>query len=149
MIIPEKLYKQIVDTMPIPCVDVVISNDSRRVLLIRRSDEPAKGKWWVIGGRIHKKESLVDAAIRKVRDETGLEVKIIKKLDFYEYTSDQSEQNSKTGTHSVIVGLHVKLKHSQKVNLDKTSSEYKWIGHIEEDLDPYVKQILRDSRIFS
>ena len=81
--------------MPIPCVDVVVSNASKKVLLIHRSDEPAKGKWWVVGGRIHKNESIVDAAIRKVREETGLEVEILKKLDFYEYTSDQSKQNSR------------------------------------------------------
>ena len=148
MTIPEELYKQIVDTMPIPCVDIVISHENK-VLLVHRKEEPAKGKWWVAGGRIHKNESLVDATLRKVRDETGLEVEVIKKLDFYEYTCDKSQQNSKTGSHSIIVGFHVRVKNPKEVVVDETSSDYRWISRIEKDLDHHVKCLLEDSGIFS
>ena len=66
--IPWSLYEQILDNMPIACVDVAILHDGK-VLLVKRLDEPAKGQYWLPGGRVLKGEMLRDAAIRKTRDE--------------------------------------------------------------------------------
>ena len=49
-----------------------VENDQLRVLLIRRSAEPAKGSWSLPGGLLGNSESLEAAAIRKLQDETGL-----------------------------------------------------------------------------
>ena len=48
--IPWKLYKQIIGNVPIACVDVAIVAKGS-VLLVRRKDHPAKGEWWLPGGR--------------------------------------------------------------------------------------------------
>lgn len=42
------------------------------VLLIERSAEPAKGEWALPGGLLLEGESLADAAVRKLADETGV-----------------------------------------------------------------------------
>ena len=41
-----------------------------------------------------------------------------------------------------------KKKKEQDIKIDATSSDHKWINGIEEDLDPYIKQILKDSEVF-
>ena len=51
--IPLELYKRIHKTMPIPCVDVVIRHKDR-FLLCKRKNEPAKGLYWFVGGRVLK-----------------------------------------------------------------------------------------------
>ena len=64
----------VINTRAISVVMVIftVENDQLRVLLIRRSAEPAKGSWSLPGGLLGNSESLEAAAIRKLQDETGL-----------------------------------------------------------------------------
>jgi len=45
-----------------------------RVLLIRRGKEPLRGRWVVPGGRVELGESLDEAIVREVQEETGIRV---------------------------------------------------------------------------
>jgi len=58
-------------------------NGKLECLLVERGSEPVKGVWWLPGGRIYKGETFFDAAIRKVKEETGLIGKPIQVLGFY------------------------------------------------------------------
>jgi 8-oxo-dGTP pyrophosphatase MutT (NUDIX family) len=53
----------------VPSVNVVVTNQDGDVLVIQRSDN---GNWAVPGGAIDLGESLVQAAIRETREETGI-----------------------------------------------------------------------------
>lgn len=73
--------------MPLLCVDGVIRNSSDRVLLVKRSNEPLKGRWWVPGGRVLKGESLEQAFRRKMRQELGLKVADVYCIGYFEATT--------------------------------------------------------------
>jgi ADP-ribose pyrophosphatase YjhB (NUDIX family) len=60
---------------PVPGVVVVIEKDGR-VLLGRRAGGFGKGKWGLPQGYIEFDEDFLTAAIREVKEETGLEVEI-------------------------------------------------------------------------
>jgi len=144
--IPAELYERIIENMPVFCVDVVVQKD-KKVLLVYRKEEPAKGEWWLPGGRVLKGEKILNAIKRKVNEETGLEVKNIKYLGIQEYFSDKSVfDNIKTGTHC-IVGVYL-VEVEGDVEIDLTSSDYKWINQIEDGLDDYVKKALKSSGVF-
>ena len=53
-------YTKIIEDLPIYCVDIIIKNDQEEYLLIKRNNEPKKGEWWVIGGRVLKGETTKD-----------------------------------------------------------------------------------------
>ena len=65
---------------PVPCVGVVCLREDE-VLLIRRGTPPRQGEWSLPGGRIEPGERAVDAALRELREETGVEAEIIGLLD--------------------------------------------------------------------
>jgi len=65
---------------PIPAVGLFVVKDGR-VLLVRRGNEPGRGKWSLPGGRVRFGERSEDAAVREMREETGLEVRLRKVVD--------------------------------------------------------------------
>ena len=67
---------------PLLAVDVIVST-SGGVVLVRRAKEPYKGMWALPGGFVHYGERVEDAAIREVKEETGLKVKLGKFVVVY------------------------------------------------------------------
>lgn len=53
------------------------------ILLIQRAIEPSYGKWVFPGGYVDRGESLEAAAIREVREECGLDVRLTRLLGVY------------------------------------------------------------------
>ncbi|HET9255083.1 MAG TPA: NUDIX hydrolase [Pseudonocardiaceae bacterium] len=64
----------------IRCVGAVVFDEDGRLLLIRRAQEPGRGRWSVPGGRVEPGETDHQALIREVAEETGLTVEIIRLL---------------------------------------------------------------------
>lgn len=48
-----------------------------KILLVKRSHSPYKGFWSIPGGRVEYGESLFEAVVRELREETGIEAKPI------------------------------------------------------------------------
>lgn len=58
---------------PEVAVGAVVVHDGR-LLLIRRREPPGAGRWSIPGGRVAAGETLHEAVVREVAEETGLEV---------------------------------------------------------------------------
>lgn len=58
---------------PEASVGAVVVRDGD-ILLVRRGRGPALGRWSVPGGRVEGGETLADAIVREVAEETGLQV---------------------------------------------------------------------------
>lgn len=54
---------------------VVVAGD--RVLLARRGQEPMRGEWSIPGGLLEVGESLTEAVMRELLEETGLAVRVV------------------------------------------------------------------------
>lgn len=66
-LLPKSEWKEILRSMPIPCVDVVVDKDGKALLGFRRI-RPYKNVWALPGGRIRKREYPQDAAERNLRE---------------------------------------------------------------------------------
>ena len=66
-------------------VGVIIVDKEDRILLEKRSDN---GMWGVPGGAIEPGESVINAAIREVKEETNLDIEIDGLLGIYSEPSD-------------------------------------------------------------
>ena len=61
-------------TERVDCVGGIVTGPDGRLLLIQRGKEPALGCWSVPGGRVEEDETLIEATMREVLEETGLPV---------------------------------------------------------------------------
>jgi ADP-ribose pyrophosphatase YjhB (NUDIX family) len=58
----------------IPCVGALAYDQSGRLLLVRRANEPGRGLWSLPGGRVEPGENDAAALVREMAEETGLVV---------------------------------------------------------------------------
>ena len=68
---------------PLPAVAALVLNQQDQLLLVKRSVEPAKGKWCLPGGFIEVDESIEEAVLRELEEETGIKGEIECLIDFF------------------------------------------------------------------
>jgi 8-oxo-dGTP diphosphatase len=61
----------------------VVEFADKRILLVKRRTVPFKGYWALPGGRVEAKESVEEAVVREVKEETGLDIEIVRKIGEY------------------------------------------------------------------
>ena len=61
----------------------IIPFPSDRILLVKRDTVPFKGYWALPGGRMEPDETIEQTIIRECKEETGLDVKIVRVIDEY------------------------------------------------------------------
>ncbi|MEW5768496.1 MAG: NUDIX hydrolase [bacterium] len=66
---------------PIPTVDIIIELEGRGIVLIKRKNPPYG--WALPGGFVDYGESLEEAAVREAKEETSLEVSLVRQLHTY------------------------------------------------------------------
>ncbi len=69
----------------------------KKILLIKRKNNPYKGKWALPGGFVEYKERVEDAVLREVFEETGLKTKIRDFIGIY------SDPNRDPRGHTITI----------------------------------------------
>ena len=82
-------------------VGAVIWNDKGDIVLIKRGKPPRLNEWSIPGGHVEWGETLKDAIMREVREETGLEVKIEALIDVVDSVSRGDD--GAVARHDVLV----------------------------------------------
>ena len=141
--IPEKIYQEIIDYMPICCIDLVVKCENY-FLLVKRAQEPCKNKWWLPGGRVLFNETLEQAARRKLKEEVN--IRMIKKIKFLgvgEFRRKKGRFNKPVHTIASVYLVQVDKKEKDNVKIDRTSAEYRWFDKPLRGFSPYVKKFLK------
>lgn len=142
--IDQERYDAIVAQMPICCVDVIPVHEGSFLLSLRTND-PGKGTWFPIGGRVLKGERILDAAIRKASEELGIslagsDLRQVITLESI-FTGDSIDQNR----HSVNVVYAATLAgpippfQPDPLQLERVE----WFSAIDPNWHPYVQEALR------
>ncbi len=58
--------------------------ETGRALLIKRGTEPLLGEWSIPGGTLELGESLQEGVARELREETGLEVRVLELIEVFD-----------------------------------------------------------------
>lgn len=68
---------------PVVGVGGVVLRDAR-VLLVQRANEPLAGQWSLPGGAVELGETLEEAVVRELKEETGLVVRVVELVEAFE-----------------------------------------------------------------
>ncbi|MEX2659602.1 MAG: NUDIX domain-containing protein [Acidimicrobiales bacterium] len=103
---------------PEVCVGAVVVEDDA-LLLIRRGHGPAAGEWSVPGGRVEPGETLAEAVLRELEEETGVEGLCGPLLGWVERIGDDH--------HHVILDFTVTLLDAQEPVAGDDAVEAAWV----------------------
>ena len=131
MLLDQKIFSTVINSTPLVSIDLIVKNRDGRVLLGERLNRPAKGFWFVPGGRILKNEAMADAFKRLTRDELGTEflienAKLIGPFDHFYVDNVFDEFFS---THYVAIGYELQL--TEDLNSLPTNIQhhrYQWLS---------------------
>ncbi|MEA3430860.1 MAG: NUDIX domain-containing protein [Nanoarchaeota archaeon] len=118
---------------------VLVENDGK-FLLAQRNKENARGCWVIPGGGVDFGETLKDAAVREIKEETNLDVEIVKLIGHKEVVFPMHDY------HTVIFFYLGKPKHLNiKASDDVSDARFFSIEEIKNlKLVPSVEWVLRD-----
>jgi colanic acid biosynthesis protein WcaH len=134
--VPKDTYLKIMENTQIISADLIIFNNNGKVLLGKRTGEPAKDMWFVPGGRIRKNETFPDAVRRIFVQEIGI---VLDKrtnhpepIGVYHQTYSKNFDNDNFNAHyitfaySMTISNEVYYSDNIVPKPDHQHSEFKW-----------------------
>jgi len=111
MFLDQQTFSTVIESTPLVSIDLIVKNSAGKVLLGERLNRPAKGFWFVPGGRILKDESLVNAFKRLTKEELGIEFVIdeAKLIGPFDHFYQDNVFGDGFSTHYVAIGYSLQL----------------------------------------
>jgi len=100
------------------CVGAIAVDDDQ-ILLVRRGRGPAQGEWSVPGGRVEAGETLAEAVVRELAEETGLEGVCDALAGWVERVGE--------GYHYVILDFYVTIIEASDPVAGDDAAEVAWV----------------------
>ena len=115
---------------PVVGVGAVIL-DGDRVVLVRRGHPPLKGEWSLPGGALELAETLEDAVVREIEEETGLAVvvgPVVEVVDRIHLAPD-----GRVEYHYVVIDYLCRCLDASALRPGTDASEARWVAVSEVD----------------
>lgn len=125
------------DFIGVGCGALII-NDKNEILLVKRSwnSRVDRGLWSRPGGEVEFNESVETAVEREVKEEVGIVVKAVRRLDYTETISDDGT------THWIALGFLATYVSGEPTNVEPDKhDEIKWfpLDQIPDNTAEYTK----------
>lgn len=139
-------FATVVASAPLVAIDLIVEDVQGAVLLGLRKNPPAKGYWFVPGGRIRKDETLNNAFARIAQDELRLHAQMTQSrcIGIYEHFYD-TNFNGTVGatTHYLVLAYCLKMARESLQLPHEQHSQYIWMQPDQiaqhPDVHPYTQ----------
>tara|TARA_R110000850_G_scaffold161802_1_gene286408 strand:- start:4270 stop:4758 length:489 start_codon:yes stop_codon:yes gene_type:complete len=141
MFLDKRTFSTVIQSTPLVSIDLVVINNEGQAFLGQRLNRPAKGNWFVPGGRILKNESLAQAFKRLTLEELGTEYSIdqAKLQGPYDHFYNDNVFDEAFSTHYVAIAFVLKLEHSlDNLPVNIQHNGYKWFA---------INELLQDAAV--
>lgn len=106
------------------CAVGAIVLDHGQILMVKRDRDPARGQWSLPGGRVELGESLHEAIVREVREETGIEIEVDGLCGITERIIRDDDGDIEY--HYVIIDFYAKAR-SQDIKPGDDAADARWV----------------------
>jgi 8-oxo-dGTP diphosphatase len=124
--------KRLYPDQPVVGIGIVIVCEGK-IVLIKRGNEPGRGKWSIPGGLVELGEHLEEAVIREAKEETLLTVTNPKLVDVVDNVD--LDQEGKVKYHYVIVDYLVQVK-GGNIAAASDAEELRWVPF--DEVESYI-----------
>lgn len=151
--LPFNDFLQVVRDAPLVSIDLIVENEAGQYLFGLRQNDPAKGSWFVPGGRIHKNEPLDAAFARIVQAELGV-VYARDRAQWHGLYEHFYESNAGQlpgfGTHYVVLAHKLRVT-AAELCLPDGDQHHAWCWKSRQDIvsDPAMHRHVRDYFVFA
>ena len=109
-------------SLTVDCIIFGLDESSRlKVLLIQRAKDPFKDAWALPGGFVSEKETLEEAALRELKEETGVEDLFIEQLFTFGNPGRDPRGRVVTVAYYALINLS-----EHKIGADTDAKDVKW-----------------------
>lgn len=138
--------------MKVTIITSAVVLDGEKILLVKNKN---KDHWYPPGGKLERGETIKEGAIREVKEETGIDIRIEKLLYAREYGISADEKIVKfvwlaTSTANIRGDGSLQGDHQH----DEELEEMKWFSeesvqdvHVEEQFKKYVWELIKNKNI--
>lgn len=124
------------ENCPKVCVDAIIDMGAGMIVMVERAHEPQG--WALPGGFVEVGESIEEAVLREIKEETGLDVELVRQ--FHTYSSPRRDPRF----HSISTVFLCRGKGKPKAASDAKNVELYHQMNLPSDIAFDHKQILDD-----
>jgi 8-oxo-dGTP diphosphatase len=103
----------------LPAVSAIILNENQEILMQRRADTK---KWCIISGHVEFGESVEEAIIREVMEETNVRCKVMRLIGVYSSPAYTTYYYPDRTVQYVVTYFEVKLKEEIQAGLSNSES---------------------------
>ena len=125
----------------------LVQREDGKIVLVKRSKEPGKGRWALPGGLTEYGEEVEETAVREVEEETGLNIKLLSLVGVYDIIG--MDEKDQTRCHYVSICFKGK-KIGGKLRAGSDVKNVGWFSPLElkeEMLTEGTFKALKDTRI--
>ncbi len=141
-----KTFAQIVRSAPLISLDIIVRDSDAAILVGMRTNEPAKGFYFVPGGVVRKGEPIQKAFARILATEIGRQAALddARFLGVYQhFYATNVFGAAEYGTHYVVLAYELQLGCRPDVTLDSQHADCRWMTESEliaaPDVHDYTK----------
>ena len=132
----KKEFLEVLDRTKLVAIDLVVKDPNERILVGFRVNEPAKGTWFVPGGRIMKDETLEEAFERISEEEIGIKHSISEARLLGPFSHDYENNfylEPGITTQYIVLAFELRLNNDKKPKNKNQHSAFEWISLEEVD----------------
>ena len=142
----DQTFETVISSTPLISIDLLVKKDNK-ILLGKRTNKPAQGYLFSIGGRVYKNETINSAMMRIAKDELNISLKLTPSfIGVFEHFYDDSIYQN-VSTHYVNLAYEIEIEETLNLPTEQ-HNEYQWFTIYEllksEQVHKYVKDYFKN-----